>query len=103
MAVSLHRLARLDFDEAVDWYATEGGAKVAGHFIDDFEECLWQIGSNPLAFAAYSAFPDVRKLRLRRFPHLVLYTDRFGGWMVIAVMHGSRSPDAFTTRIQELE
>ena len=71
-----------DIDEAVDYYLTEAGERVALGFIDALEQAFQTIGRHPAAasprYAHELALPGLRSHLLKRYPYLVFYIERDG-------------------------
>jgi plasmid stabilization system protein ParE len=87
--------ARLEFDEAFNWYETQGkGLGLA--FVSAVQRSLDIISANPLAYATVTS--DVRKAVMRRFPYCIFYRPLLNCVEVIAVFHSSRDPSVWHRR-----
>ncbi|GAA0296045.1 type II toxin-antitoxin system RelE/ParE family toxin [Sphingomonas oligophenolica] len=86
--------ARLDIEQAVDWYAREAGEQVAVGFVDAVERAWRAIAANPALGSPLHAhelnLPGLRTQRLRRYPYLVFYIDRGDHVDIWRVLHAQR-------------
>ena len=92
--VVLSAEARVEFDEAVDWYERQAGTGAT--FIARVREVLAGIERFPESHAAVHA--DVRRALVRRTPYGIFYrvlTDRIE---VISIFHGRRDPSNWRGR-----
>jgi plasmid stabilization system protein ParE len=87
--------AEVDFTESLKWYA-ERSIEAANDFDAEFNRAITQITADPERFPMC----DVRHryFLLRRFPFRIIYRITNSEILVIAVAHGSRSPDYWTSR-----
>lgn len=95
-----HPLVDSDVEEAAFWYHERDPA-VALRFVDETRLGMRTAAESPLRFAV--RFEDVRRVRLRRFPHSVFFTLRDDIVLVLGVLHGARDlPRALSARHAEL-
>jgi plasmid stabilization system protein ParE len=87
--------AEVDFTESLKWYA-ERSIEAANDFDAEFNRAITQITADPERFPMC----DVRHryFLLRRFPFRIIYRITNSEILVVAVAHGSRSPDYWTSR-----
>jgi toxin ParE1/3/4 len=88
--------ARAEYDAAVDWY----GQRKTGlgvNFVARVRTVLSQIAADPQLHAAVHR--DVRKVRVSRFPYVVLYREEPGEVIVISVFHTARDPSIWQSRV----
>lgn len=97
----LREQARLDADEAADWYASQGGLALELAFIDELAAAYDLIRRHPAAGSTRHAehaadLPSpLRFMPLKRFEqHLVYYIDLPEHVEVIRVWHASRGLEA---------
>ncbi|MFL5331171.1 MAG: type II toxin-antitoxin system RelE/ParE family toxin [Gemmataceae bacterium] len=84
-----------DLVAARDWYERELSG-LGDQFADVVEELIDRIETMPEMYAAL--FRGVRPAKLRKFP-FVLYYRVLNEWIeVLALMHGSRDPQAWRSR-----
>ena len=90
----LREVARRDVEEAVDYYAGEGGEALALRFIDALERGLELITRHPAAGSARFGYelqlPGLRACLLQGFPYLVFYVEQDDFVDVWRVLHGHR-------------
>lgn len=82
--------AEVDYTQSLTWYAARS-VDAANDFDTEFDWALSKIAADPERFPLC----DVRHhyFLLRRFPFRIIYRIVLGDVVVIAVAHGSRSPD----------
>ena len=84
-----------EFEHAVAWYEAEQpglGARFKNAVLSAFEA----IQRHPRAYPR--TYRRLRRVRVKRFPYLVLYTIDPSCLRVIAVFHGHRNPAEWITR-----
>jgi plasmid stabilization system protein ParE len=97
LSVVLRSEARVEFDDAYDWYERQHRG-LGGEFAACVEETFARITQNPELHA--KALPNVRRAAVRRFPYSVYYTVEADRIVVIAVFHGKRDPRVWQSRSQ---
>ncbi len=93
--VIFRQQARLEFDEAADWYEQER-AGLGPQFLSEIEGLLKQIATHPQQFPML--YRDVRKAVAKRFPYCVYFRERKQRIVVLAVFHSSRNPAVWQNR-----
>jgi plasmid stabilization system protein ParE len=94
--VRLRPEAEQDVAEAALWYeANEPG--LGAQFVDQVQVTLDAIADQPAAYTV--VHNSVRRALVRRFPFGVFYTADNDGVVVIAILHGSRSPRSWMQRV----
>ena len=96
MRYAFHPEARLEYREATEFHAAirpEMGAE----FTREIEAVIEQICDDPLRCRIIEQ--DVRRCLARRVPYAVLYTLEEDHVLILAVMHGSRQPGYWRSRI----
>jgi len=91
-----HPDALQEYREAARYYA-EHDPKLGLRFADAVEEAIHRIIEAPLAWRVLE--DDVRRCRTRRFPYGVLYSVDADIILIVAVMHGSREPGYWRSRV----
>ena len=87
--------AEADLAEAFRWYETRQPG--LGHeIIAQAGRAFTRIAADPLGRPAL--YRGTRRIRLRRFPYVVLYIPRDDRVYVLAVLHERRSPRLFRSR-----
>lgn len=100
MIVRVHQDARSEAIDAIAGYETirEG---LGVRFSDRFLRSLAQIERNPRLFSRLESTRlrgEIRRVRLPRFPYLVVYEVHADFAQVLAVAHASREPDYWSSR-----
>ena len=91
------RPARLDLDEAAEWYESQQlGLGLGAEFISEIEAALVQACDAPQRFPLVVG--DVRRVRVRRFPYSILFRVRSNALIVLSVFHARRDPATWRGR-----
>jgi plasmid stabilization system protein ParE len=88
-----HPLFQSDLERAARYYAKNGGQKLAEDFIDEIEQALFRLSTNPLDCSI--VFNNVRRLRLRRFKAYAIrysFDEAAQTLFVGSLVHGARDP-----------
>ncbi|WP_417732786.1 type II toxin-antitoxin system RelE/ParE family toxin [Rosistilla oblonga] len=93
--VTICSAAEDDYTESLKWYA-ERSIETANDFDAEFDRALSQIADAPERFPKCDS--RHRYFLLRRFPFRIIFRIEGADIAVIAVAHGSRSPDYWTDR-----
>jgi plasmid stabilization system protein ParE len=96
LPVVLRLEARLEFDEAFDWYDRQRPG-LGRDFVACVEQAFGRIAQTPELGG--KVFRHVRRAAVRRFPYSVYYTVETDQIVVIAVFHGKRDPRVWQARI----
>jgi plasmid stabilization system protein ParE len=92
MTVEYHPAVQRDFNDAVAYYEAAGGGHLADQFEFEFRTCIEALKAGPTRFPPYSGNPLCRRIRLDRFPYLVLYREVATGIRVLLLKHERRHP-----------
>ncbi|WP_116366880.1 type II toxin-antitoxin system RelE/ParE family toxin [Parahaliea mediterranea] len=96
LAIRIRDEAEQDLKEAAQWYERQRSG--LGHqFLNQVLIALDAIGANPTSFPV--AYRKTRRALIRRFPFAIFYRILPDEILVLAVLHGSRSPGNWKTRI----
>ena len=93
--IVFRKQARLEFDEAGDWYEKER-AGLGMEFLAEIQLLTQHIASNPEQFPVL--YRDVRKAVARRFPYCIYFRERSQKIVVLAVFHSARNPAVWQQR-----
>lgn len=96
LPVVLRRQARTEYDEAADWYEARRpglGARFTAAVQDVFDSASANPERHPRVFG------DVHEGLVRGFPYCVYYRVEGGYLLVIAVLHTSRGPSVWQSRV----
>ena len=81
--------AILDMQQAFVWY--EEQKKDLGYFfLDELEDCFQKICNAPLNYS--SVTPHFRKIKLNKFPYLIIYEIESDNVIINSVRHTGRKP-----------
>ena len=96
-ALVKHPLVDRDIEEAALWYHRRD-PDVALQLIDEVRLAMRAAAKNPRQFPV--RFSDVRRVRLRRFPHSVFFRLSGNIVFVLGVLHGAREVEGLIQRRQ---
>jgi plasmid stabilization system protein ParE len=94
--VRLRPEAEQDLADAARWYEEQRPA-LGQEFLDEALATFAVIAERPLASAA--VYGSLRRALLHRFPFSVIYLVDGDGAVVIGVLHGSRHPRLWKSRL----
>lgn len=86
-----HPLFDCDLEEAALWYGKRNPT-VAARLIEEAAIAVRTVVADPLRFSVWHA--EIRRVRLRSFPHLIFYEVRDNTVYLIALAHGARDLSA---------
>lgn len=87
--VVFRKQARLEFDEACDWYEKERPG-LGLEFLTEIHLLIQRIAATPELFPML--YRDVRKAVARRFPYCIYFREREQKIVILAVFHSARNP-----------
>ena len=93
--LSHHPAVAIDLWEARVWYARID-PRLAKRFLDEFWQCVEAACEAPERWPSDER--DKRRVRFASFPYLLIFRCKGSSIRVIAVAHGSRSPDFWRHR-----
>lgn len=93
--IVFRRQARLEFDEAGDWYEKERPG-LGLEFLAEIHFLIQRIATTPEQFPML--YRDVRKAVARRFPYCIYFREREQKIIVLAVFHSARNPAVWQQR-----
>ena len=95
LPVVLRPEARVEFDEAFDWYE-QRRLGLGVDFVAQVQEVFDRISTTPGLYA--QIFHEVRRGVVRRFPYSVFYKVEPQQVVVLAVFHSNRDPKIWQAR-----
>ena len=98
--VELTAEALREAEEAAAWYRDEAGVDVAERFERALAAALERIRVSPGRWPRIGQL--VRRVRLARFPYLIVYVPRADASVVVAVAHQKRRPGYWGRRTHAL-
>lgn len=93
--VLFRRQARLEYDNAGDWYEKELPG-LGMEFQAEIQLLIQRIASTPEQFPILHR--DVRKAVARRFPYCIYFRERNQRIVILAVFHSARNPAVWQQR-----
>lgn len=93
--IVFRKQARLEFDEAGDWYEKERPG-LGVEFLAEVHLLIQRIATTPELFPIL--YRDVRKAVARRFPYCIYFRERDQKIIVLAVFHSARNPTVWKQR-----
>jgi toxin ParE1/3/4 len=97
MTSDWNRHARAEFDEAADYYERQS-VGLGDRFIGQIEATVARALLNPLM--PRCSYRECRKLKADKFPYVVIYRIKESRLEILSVMHTSRHPDYWKSRIK---
>lgn len=98
MDVRFLEIARIEMDEAVDYYNSESPG-LGDEFLLELLNAIDRIEQFPEAFQKFTK--NARRCQTRRFPYAVVYEVLEEEILVVAVAHLHRNPDYWEDRIEK--
>lgn len=95
MRIRLTPEAKADVAAARRWYG-ERGAGLDARFLDALEACLDSISAHPKRGAIVEG--SIRRFLMRGFPYGIFYVVYPNEAIVVACLHGARSPQVWRRR-----
>ena len=80
--------AVIDMQEAFEWYEMQKEGLGFG-FIEEVENGFENVCKHPQYYTSVNA--DFRRIKVKRFPYLIIYEIREDSVIVVSVMHTSRN------------
>jgi plasmid stabilization system protein ParE len=98
MRYEFHPEALDEYNDAALWYA-ERDHGTAAKFVDCVEEAIERVVESPQRWRVIDQ--DIRRCLTHIFPYAILYTIEEGFILIVAVMHASREPGYWRSRVDE--
>ena len=96
LPVNFRPVARIEFDEAADWYELRR-AGLGAAFTVAVRKVIDRIGEQPQFYA--EVFEDIREALVDGFPYCVYYRVETAQISVLAVFHTARDPSQWQKRL----
>lgn len=97
--VIIHSKAREELDNSALYYEKQK-AGLALNFLSEVEQALGKIQQNPSLGGIYKA-TGLRRYVVQRFPFLIFYAEFDAFIWIVAIAHGKRKPNYWSTRQPE--
>ena len=88
--------ARRDIQDAASWYEAQQSG-LGGEFLDEIEGAFVRISENPKIYPVVHR--ETSRAVVQRFPFCIYYRSTGSVVTVVAVMHSSRDPNKWKSRI----
>ena len=95
--IEILEIARLEFDEAKEFYEMEQ-AGLGTRFEDEIKRSLLRIQQYPQAWPPERK--EIRRYILHKFPYKILYSIQSDKIIVLAFAHLHRTPDYWIDRVK---
>lgn len=96
MSYQFHPAAEAEHLETVAYYESKQPG-LGASYLAEFETAMEQACAAPRRYPIERQ-PDIRRIRLKQFPFMVLYREVHGMVQVLAVAHYRRRPDYWLGR-----
>lgn len=96
MRVQLANGAQRDFAEGLRWYRKRSDWAAEG-FIDETNRAITRLVQDPERNRQIR--PNVRALRIKRYPYSLIYLIQPGTIIIVAIAHEKRRPDYWKRRL----
>jgi plasmid stabilization system protein ParE len=97
MTMEILEIARLEFDEAKEFYETEQPG-LGSHFDEQIKHSLLRIQQYPQAWPPERK--EIRRYIVHKFPYKILYSIQADKIVVLAFAHLHRQPDYWVDRLK---
>ena len=97
MSYYFHPAAEVEHLESVAYYESKQ-AGLGASYLAEFERTMRGVCEAPYRYPIEKQ-PDVRRIRMNRFPFAVLFRDSSGTVQVLAVAHNRRRPQYWLGRL----
>lgn len=98
MKVSVDAAARQEWLDAVAYYAETMGSRSALRFVRAVQHTIECIAEAPRSFPVIGPSKRLRRARVLRYPHSVVYVVASDEVRIVAVAHGRRRPEYWAGR-----
>jgi plasmid stabilization system protein ParE len=90
--------ARMEFDEAFDWYAVRSIGAAIG-FATEVDVAIDSISADPKRFV--STYAGCQLCRLKRYPYGVVFHDHCDTITIVAIAHAKRRPGGLASQASQ--
>ncbi|WP_419635032.1 type II toxin-antitoxin system RelE/ParE family toxin [Thiolapillus sp.] len=97
MSYVFHPAAEAEHLESVAYFESKRPG-LGASYLTEFEKTMGLVCESPQRYAV-EMIPDVRRIRMSRFPYTILYRDVSGIVQVLAVAHHRRRPQYWLGRL----
>ena len=97
MSYIFHPNAETEHLESVAFYETKK-AGLGASYLSEFESTMAAVCENPHRYPAEQQ-PNIRRVRMKRFPYNILFKETANTVQVLAVAHKRRHPKYWQSRL----
>ena len=97
MSYFFHPVAQTEHLESVAYYETKR-AGLGASYLTEFETIMPAVSENPHRYPVEKQ-PDIRRVRMKRFPYNILFREFEDSVQVLAVAHMRRHPQHWQSRL----
>ena len=97
MSYFFHPAAEVEHLDAVGYYESKQSG-LGASYLTEFESVLAIVCESPHRYAVEKK-PDIRRIRMKKFPFTILYREVLGSVQVLAVSHHRRRPQYWLGRL----
>ncbi len=97
MSYYFHPAAEAEHLESVAYFESKR-AGLGASYLAEFEKIMGIVCKTPHRYPV-EKYPDVRCIRMKRFPFTILFREAFGTVQVLAVAHNRRRPQYWLSRL----
>ena len=100
MNYSFHPAAEAEHLETVAYYESKRPG-IGALYLAEFEQVMEAVCASPQRYPV-ARKPDVRRIRMRKFPFTILFRKSAGSVQILAVAHHRRRPQYWLGRIHDV-
>jgi len=97
MSYFFHPVAQTEHLESVAYYETKR-AGLGASYLAEFETIMTVVSENPHRYPVEKE-PEIRRVRMKRFPYNILFREFENSVQVLAVAHKRRHPKHWQSRL----
>jgi len=97
MSYFFHPVAQTEHLESVAFYETKR-AGLGASYLTEFEAIMSVVSENPNRYPVEKQ-PDIRRVRMKRFPYNIIFREFEDTVQVLAVAHKRRDPQHWQSRL----
>ncbi len=97
MRVQLADGAKRDFADGLSWYRKRSD-QAADHFVEETNHAIARLLKDPVRNRQIR--PDIRTIRIKRYPYSLIYLIHPGAIIIVAVAHAKRRPGYWSRRLK---
>jgi plasmid stabilization system protein ParE len=92
MRLEFHPAVQRDFNDAISYYESAGGPRLADRFEAEFRATLAAVKTAPRQFSFFQQSSVFRRIRMQSFPYVIVYREIPKAVRVTLLRHEKRHP-----------